>query len=544
MKIYVSLTSIKQNQTILQKTLLSIKNQDLLPDKCYLFLSEEPYLRDEGFINKELNEDLKMLLDNDMFEIRWVPNIGPYRKILPLLFEKKMEDCLIITVDDDTEYDPSFVNNLVQEYNNNHCMIGNSGWTLNVTSWKKINYRDRLENKREHICNITSGKGGIIYHPSLYWHIWDLFFRYDIIKECCETNDNIWIFFMRLVAGVKCILTHDTNYSVNDNTAINFLLNSNYNEYCQNTIYLQKTYQKLVKEKVLLPNITILSRDLPVTTEVHQPATSHVDLPMITEVDQPATTHMDLPMITEVDQPTITEVDLPVTTEVDLPMITEVDQPVTTTEIISSDQLQPISKKTNIRRYTVKRYLNTHQKIRVTDTVIKDPPVVNPKNTKFRHTIKRYLPVTMPRVIRTNETITMSQPVITSKNTPNIMQTIKRYVPPAAASKKVRFSEINKQTDEITIVPEITTRDATTAKKIVQTETSMRDAPIVLVNKTVAKVLYQENSPKTPVEASSKTHIAVRQKPAELDYKSVKLIKDNDIVKKYSSVPKLCLNKT
>lgn len=89
MKIYVSLTSIKQNQTILQKTLLSIKNQDLLPDKCYLFLSEEPYLRDEGFINKELNEDLKMLLDNDMFEIRWVPNIGPYRKILPLLFEKK-----------------------------------------------------------------------------------------------------------------------------------------------------------------------------------------------------------------------------------------------------------------------------------------------------------------------------------------------------------------------------------------------------------------------------------------------------------------------
>ena len=55
--IYISLTSIFQNQNILLKTLKSIKEQTLKPNKCIIYLSEEPYLLDEGFKDKIINKD-------------------------------------------------------------------------------------------------------------------------------------------------------------------------------------------------------------------------------------------------------------------------------------------------------------------------------------------------------------------------------------------------------------------------------------------------------------------------------------------------------
>ena len=42
MNIYVSLTSIHQKQKLLLNTLNSIKNQTLLPCKCYLFYLKSP----------------------------------------------------------------------------------------------------------------------------------------------------------------------------------------------------------------------------------------------------------------------------------------------------------------------------------------------------------------------------------------------------------------------------------------------------------------------------------------------------------------------
>ena len=70
MKVYVSLTSIYQNQNILIKTLQSITNQTKLPDKCYIYLSEKPYLLDTGFQNKLISTELqKFLEENNLFEI-------------------------------------------------------------------------------------------------------------------------------------------------------------------------------------------------------------------------------------------------------------------------------------------------------------------------------------------------------------------------------------------------------------------------------------------------------------------------------------------
>ncbi len=56
---YISLTSIQQKQKELKKTLQTVLNQTLKVDKCYIYLSEEPYLLDKGFKNKKLNDDLQ-----------------------------------------------------------------------------------------------------------------------------------------------------------------------------------------------------------------------------------------------------------------------------------------------------------------------------------------------------------------------------------------------------------------------------------------------------------------------------------------------------
>jgi len=51
MNVYVSLTTVKQNEAIVVETLQSIAAQTQLPDKWFIFLSETPYLLDSGFAN-------------------------------------------------------------------------------------------------------------------------------------------------------------------------------------------------------------------------------------------------------------------------------------------------------------------------------------------------------------------------------------------------------------------------------------------------------------------------------------------------------------
>ena len=64
--VYVSLTSIVQNQNILVPTLEAILQQSRQPDKIFLYLSEEAYILDTGFEDKEItNTTLKNIIDDN-----------------------------------------------------------------------------------------------------------------------------------------------------------------------------------------------------------------------------------------------------------------------------------------------------------------------------------------------------------------------------------------------------------------------------------------------------------------------------------------------
>src|ERR1043166_8544361 len=126
MKVYVSLTTIKQNEASVVETLQSVAAQTQLPDKCFIFLSETPYLLDPGFKNGTIGSQLSVFLKSSpLFELRWCPNTGPFRKLLPLLEEKFDENCLIVTIDDDTVYTSTFLEKIVGDFNRYKCCTSN-----------------------------------------------------------------------------------------------------------------------------------------------------------------------------------------------------------------------------------------------------------------------------------------------------------------------------------------------------------------------------------------------------------------------------------
>jgi hypothetical protein len=203
--IYVSLTTIYKNQREVLKSLESILNQTIKIDKIYLYLSEDKYLLDEGFRNKEITNKnlLDFINDYDKIEIRWVKNEGPYRKLLPVLKDKWEEDCIIITIDDDTIYDKRLIENMVNDYNKYKCVISYRGFTPKMAKFRDFDYETRDKLCHLHSFNFCTGKGGILYKPEFFYKTKDLIFNDRIYLNKCKTNDDIWFYILRVINNVK-----------------------------------------------------------------------------------------------------------------------------------------------------------------------------------------------------------------------------------------------------------------------------------------------------------------------------------------------------
>ena len=178
--LYLSLTSIKGNEISLYHTIKSIANQTVKPDRCFLYLSEEAYMLDSGFKDRKIDDHLLKLIDESMFEVVWVKNTGPYRKLLPLLQEKLHEDCAIIAIDDDTGYEPDMIKKYVEYYRKYKCVIAARSFTMKFDSIEDINYKDRAELNSLHLYNFHTGKGGVLYCPHFFSKTIDHIFNEEI----------------------------------------------------------------------------------------------------------------------------------------------------------------------------------------------------------------------------------------------------------------------------------------------------------------------------------------------------------------------------
>ena len=112
----VTLTSWKEraNTDILYKTLLSLKEQTLKPDKIIVWLSSEEIMK-----NTLPNE----ILEGDWYEICWVnKNLKSFKKFLSI---QQIPNAIHITMDDDMQYSNHIIEDLYTTYMNSNkkCII-------------------------------------------------------------------------------------------------------------------------------------------------------------------------------------------------------------------------------------------------------------------------------------------------------------------------------------------------------------------------------------------------------------------------------------
>jgi hypothetical protein len=223
----------------------SIIKQTIKPDKIFLYLSEEPYILDIGFKDKKITNSnlLNFIYDNSIINIKWVKNTGSYRKLLPLLKDKWDEDCIIITIDDDTIYDKNLIKNLINDYYKNKCVVCYRGFTPLFDKIQNYNYLKRDNLKSLSLYNFSTGKGGILYKPEFFHKTKNLIFNDEIYLNTCDKQDDIWFYIVRLLNNVKCYVG-DKKWKEKDLTSEGLFYNFN-SKNNNNTIVFKNTIKKL-----------------------------------------------------------------------------------------------------------------------------------------------------------------------------------------------------------------------------------------------------------------------------------------------------------
>jgi len=243
--VYISLTSIFKNQDMLLQTLQSIMKQTKLPDKIFLYLSEESYILDTGFKDKKITDSylLKFINNNSIIDIKWVKNTGSYRKLLPLLKDKWDEDCIIITIDDDTIYNTHLIENLVNDYYKHKCVIGYRGFTPSFDKFENFDYTKKGKLQKISLYNFLTGKGGILYKPEFFHKTKNLIFNEEIYLNICNKQDDLWFYIVRILNNINCY-TDNKNYMIKDIRNAGLFLNFNRLNN-NNTIVFKHTIKKL-----------------------------------------------------------------------------------------------------------------------------------------------------------------------------------------------------------------------------------------------------------------------------------------------------------
>ncbi len=197
-KIIVSLTSFPAAIDYAILAIKSILRGSLLPDRLVL------YLTFDQFKPYGIPEELKLLeKENDIFEIRDYPiDIRSYRKLIPAL--KEFPDDVIVTVDDDVDYDKEMLKDLIKMHRQYpDAIIANRAKIADPNKpykkWKKLRWYDFLGKKiKIDYRIIQTGVGGVLYPPhSLKSDMLDE----TLFMKLAPTTDDLWFWAAAISNG-------------------------------------------------------------------------------------------------------------------------------------------------------------------------------------------------------------------------------------------------------------------------------------------------------------------------------------------------------
>lgn len=212
----IGITTISSRLDHIHSVVESLLNQDFPHDtyQVRLYLSKQPYLLDKGC--PKITEHLSRLLykNSHRFSLRYVKNIGPYRKIVPVLEDvygltsAQFYNTLIVTADDDTVYPPWWLWCLYENYLNHRCVIGFRARAMVFEDTKLASYKKWSLNITDNpsVFNTPTGKDGVLYSPlNLYPMVRDI----DSAKRCAPKADDLWLKANTLLAGVPSFIINN-----------------------------------------------------------------------------------------------------------------------------------------------------------------------------------------------------------------------------------------------------------------------------------------------------------------------------------------------
>ena len=193
--IIVSLTSYRGRFKSLPKTLYSILNQSLKPDRIILWLNEE----DENLTS--IPYEITQFVKNGL-EIKFVKNIRSYTKAIYAF--KEYPNSIIVTADDDIYYAANWLKKLYLSYISHpedihvHKTVRvkyNEDGILPYKCWEK-NIKKETADYQNFIC----GAGGVLYPPKCFSRE---VLREDIFLKHSPNSDDVWFWVMALVNNKK-----------------------------------------------------------------------------------------------------------------------------------------------------------------------------------------------------------------------------------------------------------------------------------------------------------------------------------------------------
>ena len=201
----ICLTTISTRLHTLERVVGSLQRQTMPPRGIHIFLSQGPYLLDEGVDPQDAR--LQPLRDDPTVQLHWVENLGPYRKFAIYLQSAATysDDDRFITVDDDTIYPPRFIEYLVAKHLRYQCVVAHRGRRMRLGPSRGFadyaNWHDGLHEPR--LGNLPTGQSGVIYRRA--------YFPADLQLEAAQriapTHDDLWLRWLTAVQGVPALIT-------------------------------------------------------------------------------------------------------------------------------------------------------------------------------------------------------------------------------------------------------------------------------------------------------------------------------------------------
>jgi hypothetical protein len=209
----VTLTAISGRLAHLPVVLESLRQQTYRPAQVHLHLSHEPHLLDQGVAAD--NPLLQEITADGWVQLHWVPNLGPYRKIVSFLQAggygqgdaAQPDDDLFITVDDDTLYPPRFIEYLVRNHERHGCIVAHRGRRIRLQEGEPSGafrpYSDWHDGVREpRLANLPTGQSGVLYRRS--WFPQDL--ELEAALALAPTHDDLWLRWLTARQGVQAVI--------------------------------------------------------------------------------------------------------------------------------------------------------------------------------------------------------------------------------------------------------------------------------------------------------------------------------------------------